>query len=975
MYRKCVCVAALCLAMAMAGSAGAQNVLFEYWFGGSINNDLDTLKADARFPDSPDQDELRAGMDRPDWGEKDYWGARARAYLTPVETGDYTFWIASDDDSELWLSTDADAANAAKICSVEGWCNYQNWTGSGESPGANRQSAPVSLVAGEKYYIEMLFSDGTGGGHGSVGWAGPGLGTTPTVLTGSVLTPFVRYQARNPVPADGGVDVTTPIFTWVGGDTSTAYNVYVGVSADLTEADLQYGSWPQKMIYYVPPLVPGATYYWRVDGIDAQGGIVTGKVWSFTVQPMTAHAPSPYDGAKWRSLTLTASWTAGQTAVSHVIYAGTDEALVAAGDASTKLAEIAETSFDATGLLEANTTYYWRIDEVDGSGTVYPGEVWSFSTIDPAGAILAEYWDNMTLSGEPKVVTTVPEINFNWSDISSPDPAIPIDGFSCRWTAQLNVPVTGTYKLYTASDDGARLFLNGVQITNGWWDRGTTEDASADLELVAGGRYVLVMEMYENGGGATAYLRWSGPGFAKEIIPQGALTPVKPLVVFVSFHGADDAPSAGAVGVGFTEAADIGYTDLLKEAGYDVKRYIQTGTPDVDMVNAADLVIVGRSVASSSFQNAAATTWNGVTAPMIVLNGYTARKNRMGFYTGSNIPDITGDIKLAVADPAHPIFAGISLTDGIMDNPYAGLAVYPTDGTTAAGISVVTDPIGADGTVLATLAAASGSVTAGSVIIAEWPAGATLTHDGGAGTDTLLAPRLLFLTGSRENGGKSSETAGMFDLYEDGATMFLNAVDYMINPPAVEEPETVVFFEDFESYVAGSDLHGQGGWKGWQGDAAAGSPASNARAFAGANSVEIIGSADLVHEFPCNGGVVTLTAMQYIPSGTAGTTYFILMNQYDDPGTALDWSVQTNFDLAAGVVNFDGGATAAIVYDKWVELKCVIDLDNNSVQLYYDGVAYATNQWDNDGHTTFQAIDLYGNNASSVWYDDIKIVQ
>jgi hypothetical protein len=99
------------------------------------------------------------------------------------------------------------------------------------------------------------------------------------------------------------------------------------------------------------------------------------------------------------------------------------------------------------------------------------------------------------------------------------------------------------------------------------------------------------------------------------------------------------------------------------------------------------------------------------------------------------------------------------------------------------------------------------------------------------------------------------------------------------------------------------------------------------------------------------------------------------MNQYDDPGTALDWSVQTNFDLAAGVVNFDGGATAAIVYDKWVELKCVIDLDNNSVQLYYDGVAYATNQWDNDGHTTFQAIDLYGNNASSVWYDDIKIVQ
>jgi len=182
-----------------------------------------------------------------------------------------------------------------------------------------------------------------------------------------------------------------------------------------------------------------------------------------------------------------------------------------------------------------------------------------------------------------------------------------------------------------------------------------------------------------------------------------------------------------------------------------------------------------------------------------------------------------------------------------------------------------------------------------------------------------------------------------------------------------------LFFEDFESYEAGTDLHGQGGWKGWQNTASAGSPASNVRAFSGTNSVEIIGSADLVHEFDVTGGVVTLSAMQYIPSGTAGTTYFILMNQYDDPGATLDWSVQTNFDLAAGVVHFDGGATAAIVYDKWVEVKCVIDLNNNSVKNYYNGVLGATNQWDDSAHPTLQAIDLFGNGASSVWYDDLMV--
>jgi len=268
----------------------------------------------------------------------------------------------------------------------------------------------------------------------------------------------------------------------------------------------------------------------------------------------------------------------------------------------------------------------------------------------------------------------------------------------------------------------------------------------------------------------------------------GVPVPSKGTVVWVTFHGADDAPSAGAAGAGFTEAADKGYTDLLKGAGYDVVRYVQTGTPDLDVVNAADLVIISRSVASGSFQNDAATTWNTVTAPMIMLNGYAARKNRTGYYTGSTIPDIAGDIALAVAAPEHPIFAGIALADGVMANPYAGVVSY-ADGTLARGISVVTEPVDDEATVLAMLSADSGSVPAGAVMIAEYPAGATLTHDGGAGNDVLGNRRLLFLTGGREADGINSETAGMFDLYADGAQMFLNAVAYMlIEPEQPEEP-------------------------------------------------------------------------------------------------------------------------------------------------------------------------------------------
>jgi len=183
-----------------------------------------------------------------------------------------------------------------------------------------------------------------------------------------------------------------------------------------------------------------------------------------------------------------------------------------------------------------------------------------------------------------------------------------------------------------------------------------------------------------------------------------------------------------------------------------------------------------------------------------------------------------------------------------------------------------------------------------------------------------------------------------------------------------------LYMEDFESYEAGSDLHGQGGWKGWDNTAGAGAPASDAFASSGANSVELIGTADLVREFDIAGGMVQFTVMQYIPSGTTGTTYFLLLNTYNDGGP-YDWSVQWAFNLDAGTLtsDFGGGATASIVYDQWVELKFVIDLDSNTVTEYYDGALLSTHDWDDTNNATLGCIDLYGNGASSVYYDDVTI--
>jgi len=628
MSKKLVCLAAVCLTLAVAGSASAQlgkgKVLFEYWDNIGGGTAVSDLTSNPLYPDHPTSSEWRDKFQSPS-GRADNYGLRARAYLTPPADGDYTFWVAGDDYCELWLSTDDTAANATMICQVPGWTDVAVWNKYPE-----QQSAPVTLQAGKSYYIEGLMKEGGGGDSLDVGWAGPGIGDATTVIAGQYCTALIRdpeplFLATKPDPANGAAEVTSPLFQWTPGITAVLHEVYMGTNPTPGAAEFM-GPWPTNMYFHVMGLTPGATYYWRVDEVDAAGNKFPGNVWSFSVQPLEAHFPSPYDGAMWQRTDTTVSWTAGQGAVSHKVYGGEDQAAVAAGDAGALLATVKEAKLDASALLEPLKTYYWRVDEVDSTGKVTAGPVWSFSTVDPAGGAVAEYYDNMTLSGMPKVVKVEPEINFNWSGSTpgtgSPDAAIPIDGFSARWTAQLNVPVSGTYRIYEASDDGARTYLNGELICSGWADRGTTEDASADLELVAGESYVIVMEYYESGGGATAYLRWSGPGIAKSIIPQGALQ--LPQVAI--------SPIPGNAAVEVPDSAVLGFTPGPKA----VVHTLYFGT-DQAKVAAGDASVALPPMAETTYVPPAPLAWNttyywkvdemapdGTTVPGLVWSFTTA---------------------------------------------------------------------------------------------------------------------------------------------------------------------------------------------------------------------------------------------------------------------------------------------------------------------------------------------------------------
>jgi len=258
-------------------------------------------------------------------------------------------------------------------------------------------------------------------------------------------------------------------------------------------------------------------------------------------------------------------------------------------------------------------------------------------------------------------------------------------------------------------------------------------------------------------------------------------------IAWVSFHSADDAPSANAAAAGFTNAPDAGYTALLRANGHNVTRFLRVDSlqnyPDmIAALNTNDLVIASRSVPSSDFQDQAeADAWNGLTVPFITVNGYIDRGSRLGFQTGDSIGDNnSSQMSLRVLAPAHPIFAGVALdANNVMVNPYSQRVTF-TNATTGVetlqnGISVAYSAIVAGGSTLATVGTV-GDAQYGRMVIEEFPAGVT-TYRG----EVLPVKRLVFLTGSRES-GITSEGAGIFDLMSDGQTLFLNAVTYMTTP-------------------------------------------------------------------------------------------------------------------------------------------------------------------------------------------------
>ena len=185
-----------------AGSFPDNGIYQQVWTGlpGTL---LTALTGNANYPFRPSSVRSLNAFDSGENFAENY-GSRVRALLIPPVTGDYTFHLSSDDDSRLLLGTGPSPASAVQIASIAGWSPYNVW-----NTHPSQQSLPVTLIAGQPYYIETLQKEGAGGDHVQVAWTGPGIASI-TVIPGSALQPF----DLNTPPAFSG---TPAVFTLTEG--------------------------------------------------------------------------------------------------------------------------------------------------------------------------------------------------------------------------------------------------------------------------------------------------------------------------------------------------------------------------------------------------------------------------------------------------------------------------------------------------------------------------------------------------------------------------------------------------------------------------------------------------------------------------------------------------------------------------------------------------------------------------------------
>jgi hypothetical protein len=286
-------------------------------------------------------------------------------------------------------------------------------------------------------------------------------GVPPNVDDIMRVAEYIATKAEGPSPADGAVlrDTWTSL-GWAPGALATSHNLYLGENfadveagtddtfrANLTSTDYTIGftGFP-----YPDGLIPGITYYWRVDEVDSEN-TYKGNVWSFMVAPKKAFNPDPIDGAELVELDVSLHWAPGFGSKLHTVFF--EESYDDANNA-VKGMSVGQATYDPPGTLKLAKTYYWRVDEFEGPAT-HKGDVWSFTT---EGGVSGPYPANGAIDVKPTVV-----LSWNAGDVAaSHDVYFGSDADAVRSATKASPQYKGSKSVGDESYDPGQLMLTAA---------------------------------------------------------------------------------------------------------------------------------------------------------------------------------------------------------------------------------------------------------------------------------------------------------------------------------------------------------------------------------------------------------------------------------------------------------------------------------------------------------------------------------
>ncbi len=506
----------------------------------------------------------------------DDYSRRLSGQIVAPATGTYKFWIASDDASRLYLSTDSTPANKVQIASMTGWTNFQSWDSN-----ASQASVNISLTAGQSYYMEVQHQEGGGGDHVSVAWQGPGFARTPiTLATPESTAPrFVRMAAAATTrsEADGSEPLLAVVLDRPAGSTAVTVDYTVSGTAtagsDFTLAPGTLTFAPGEQAKFLPLSIiadgiaesPEAIVISLANATGAQISSPASHVITLrdpetpAVEPLYASATSAM-GTGTVLGTVTATPASGRSITSWSILAGNAGGAFAINAAG-------QVTLATPAALPNPGGIQLVVRATDNAGTTGDGLV-NVICNAPANGVVEQRWNGSdAFWGESW--TGTPAFTGTLATFTTAQGVA--DNYSRRLSGYLKPATSGSYTFWVAGDDDCRLYLgsNGspaskslIATVNGWtdfqaWDSQTSQK-SATITLQAGKVYWLEAQQVEGGGGDHLSVAWQGPGISRQAIPSSVIFPN---VAGVNFDSPPVVPtiavSAPLAGASFTVGSNI----------------------------------------------------------------------------------------------------------------------------------------------------------------------------------------------------------------------------------------------------------------------------------------------------------------------------------------------------------------------------------------------------------------------------------